>query len=809
MSAANQSQSCGKCGAPLRSYAPDGLCAACLLDSAFEEPTTSTKASSCSSPLLAFDDYELLEEIARGGMGVVYRARQTSLNRTVAIKMILGGHLANAAETQRFRAEAETAARLRHPNIVAIHEVGEHAGQPFFSMDLVEGRNLAQLVRDEPLPSRKAATYLKTIAEAVQYAHSRGVLHRDLKPSNILIDPQDQPRITDFGLAKRFSTSVGTLLGSRPSATASPSPAEKTVERVPPHELTRTGQVLGSPSFIPPEQAAGQKDAIGPASDVYSLGAILYHCLTGRPPFLAETMPATLRMVAETEPAPPRLLNASVSADLETICLKCLEKDPRKRYATAHDLVQELGRFIGNEPIRARSVGIFGKVHRWGLRNKPLAAAGTTILLLLLVVTIGSPIAAFRINRERLRVQTEASKSQQVTKFLNDMLNGISPEMAKDRDTTLLREILDRSAERIDQELTDQPQVKAQLQHTIGTVYATIGYLEKAEPLIRRALNARRELLGSDHPDVADSIQTSGWVLWNQGRPIEAESAAREALTIRRKLFGNAHLSVADSLQLLGFAVQNQGRLPEAEGYFRESLVIYKEKHDDLEFAHALNVLSGVLALQGKFVEAEDLAHESLGIYKQHHLHDSLSTASTLYGLANVFYEQCRLSEAEGLFREVLATRRRYLGSEHANTAAALSGLASTLRRQGKFAESDPVYRECLAIREKIVPDAWYTYYTQVMLGDALLGQKKYSEAEQLLLSGYKGMNQRADNIRDREKLFRETIQYLIQLYEATSQPDKAVEWKLRLTEFDEHLAPGEPARQQDSKLTTSNPPVP
>ena len=204
MSGTTQSRHCGKCGAVLGGFAPDGLCAACLLESALE---SSEDGPAKRSPLLILDDYELLEEIARGGMGVVYRARQISLNRVVAIKMILGGHLANVAEMQRFRAEAETAAQLQHPNIVAIHEVGAHAGQPFFSMDLVEGRNLAQLVRAEPLTARKAATYLKTIAEAVQYAHSHGVLHRDLKPSNILIDENDQPRITDFGLAKRLSNS--------------------------------------------------------------------------------------------------------------------------------------------------------------------------------------------------------------------------------------------------------------------------------------------------------------------------------------------------------------------------------------------------------------------------------------------------------------------------------------------------------------------------------------------------------------------------------------------------------------------------
>jgi WD40 repeat protein/predicted Ser/Thr protein kinase len=382
MSTATQPHTCGKCGAPLSGYAPDGLCAACLLESAFENPASGLGDSLESQPLLAFKDYELLEEIARGGMGVVYRARQISLNRTVAIKMILGGHLANPAEVQRFRAEAETAAHLQHPNIVAIHEVGEHSGQPFFSMDLVEGRNLSQLVRDEPLPSRKAASYLKTIAEAVQYAHSCGVLHRDLKPSNILIDENDQPHVTDFGLAKRLDGDAS---------------------------LTITGQVLGSPSFIPPEQAAGRKDAIGPASDVYSLGANLYHLLTGRPPFVAETMTQTLRMVAENDPVSPRLLNAGVSRDLETICLKCLEKDPRRRYATAQEFVDELARFLRHEPIQARPANAVEKLWRWCRRKPALASA----FALLFIVAIGSPIAVYRINQERKLAQRHAADSRE------------------------------------------------------------------------------------------------------------------------------------------------------------------------------------------------------------------------------------------------------------------------------------------------------------------------------------------------------------------------------------------------------------
>lgn len=349
-------QRCGRCGAALTAFAADGLCAGCLLETGLEIHSPFQNAG--RRPLARFDDYELIEEVARGGMGVVYRARQVSLNRIVAVKMILSGMLAGESERQRFRTEAETAARLQHSNIVAIHEVGERDGHPFFSMDFVEGQSLAQIARQEPLPARRAARYLKTIAETVQYAHSRGVLHRDLKPSNILIDQADQPRVTDFGLAKQLDSAD------------TPTPRA---------ELTQTGHVLGSPNFMPPEQATGHSRNVGPASDVYSLGAILYHCVTARPPFMAETLTQTLRMVAEQEPISPRLLNASVPRDLETICLKCLEKDPKRRYSTARELADEMGRFLTHQPIQARPVSIPLKVHRWCLRNKALAAAGTAI----------------------------------------------------------------------------------------------------------------------------------------------------------------------------------------------------------------------------------------------------------------------------------------------------------------------------------------------------------------------------------------------------------------------------------------------
>ena len=329
---------CPECGDLLPPGWPKGLCSRCALAGALQAavvedcgapqgvPQSAVTSSSGILPRTAqpfpcaFGEYELLEEIARGGMGVVYRARQVRLNRIVALKMILAGQFASQQEVVRFRREAEAAANLRHPGIVAIHEIGEEQGQHYFSMDFVQGRNLAEIIREGRLPARRAARYSQAIADAIHYAHQQGVLHRDLKPSNILIDENDQPRITDFGLAKRVRGDLG---------------------------LTATGEVLGSPSFMPPEQTSGKSAKLGPPSDVYGVGAILYNLLTGRPPFQAETIDAVLVQLREADPVAPRLLNPSISPDLETICVKCLEKEPARRFPDAAALEHALEQCAG------------------------------------------------------------------------------------------------------------------------------------------------------------------------------------------------------------------------------------------------------------------------------------------------------------------------------------------------------------------------------------------------------------------------------------------------------------------------------
>ncbi|HZZ71383.1 MAG TPA: serine/threonine-protein kinase [Pirellulales bacterium] len=362
-----------------------------------EAPRANLTAAVAVSAPRQWGDYEILEEIGRGGMGVVYKARQISLNRLVALKMILRGDVATAAELSRFRAEAEAAARLEHPNIVPVYEVGEIEGKPYFSMKYVAGSTLAKRLAEGPVAPREAARLLAKVCRAIHFAHQHGVLHRDLKPSNILLDEQGEPHVTDFGLAKRFGDSVN-LLGFERAA------SEPAAELAPTH-LTQTGAILGTPSYIAPEQAAGSRGVVGPACDIYSLGTVLYAMLTGRPPFQAASPLDTLMMVLEQDPLPPRLVNAKADRELEMIALRALQKPPELRYPTAAAFADDLQAYLQGEPIAARSGGIsqilsrlFRETHHatvlesWGL----LWMWHSVVLLALCVSTNWLQLSAIR-----------------------------------------------------------------------------------------------------------------------------------------------------------------------------------------------------------------------------------------------------------------------------------------------------------------------------------------------------------------------------------------------------------------------------
>lgn len=386
---------CRHCGAAL---APDTLVSACWSCVArvaagsgvpFRNGTSPTDSGTGEAlapgheEAFRLGDYYLEEQIAHGGMGVVYRAYQTSLARVVAIKLLLLGRYSSADSIRRFHREARSAAALRHPNIVSIYEVGESEGQPFLAMEFVEGRSLAEVSRQGPLPPLRAARHVRVVAEAVAYAHSQGVLHRDIKPSNVLLDVFDQIRLTDFGLAKKLDGSG---------------------------DLTLTGEVLGSPNYLSPEQAEGRQAEVGPRSDVYGAGALLYELLTGRPPFLAPSVPETLVRIRDSDPIAPSRLSPGIPEDLDTIVLKCLEKSPDRRYASAAALADDLHRFLRHEPITARPVSTFERSAKWVRRHRARAALLATLALLLVVVTAGSLWFSFRVRMAQL--ETEAANQR-------------------------------------------------------------------------------------------------------------------------------------------------------------------------------------------------------------------------------------------------------------------------------------------------------------------------------------------------------------------------------------------------------------
>src|SRR5437867_1269641 len=364
---------CEVCGEKVFDDATKGLCPACVLetglgalaDEAEEKESTPLPRDSgrahAAGVLMDFGDYELLEELGRGGQGVVYRARQKSLNRTVALKVIGLGPWATTAHVKRFRREAEAAANLDHPCIVPIYEVGEREGSCYFSMKFIDGGQLDEVTKRTPISTRNVAELIAKLARTVHYAHEHGILHRDIKPGNILVDTKGEPHLTDFGLARLLETKS---------------------------TVTHTMDVLGTPSYMAPEQASGRNEQLTSATDVYGLGAVFYQLLTGHPPFAGGTTYETVRLVLEAEPRQLRLWNPKIDRELSTICLKCLEKDPKRRYSSALALAEDLEHWLKHEPIRARRIGVFTRGKKWVWRNPTTAVLIASLVALVAAVGV-------------------------------------------------------------------------------------------------------------------------------------------------------------------------------------------------------------------------------------------------------------------------------------------------------------------------------------------------------------------------------------------------------------------------------------
>jgi serine/threonine protein kinase/Tfp pilus assembly protein PilF len=513
---------CRKCGTEIFADAPEELCTACVLETglallpeALDEEgnfatAPHTKIAAHAAKILGdLGDYELLEEIGRGGQGVVYRARQKSLNRTVALKVIGLGQWATKAHLKRFRLEAEAAASLEHPCIVPIYEVGERGGACYFSMGLVEGGQLDAVANREPMPIRHAAELIAKLARTVHYAHKRGILHRDIKPGNILLDAKGEPHLTDFGLARLVET-------------------ESTV--------TRTMEVLGTPSYMAPEQAVGNNARVTTATDVYGLGAVLYQLLTGHPPFAGGTTFETVRLVLDTEPRQPRLWNPKVDRDLATICLKCLEKDPQRRYSSALDLAEDLERWLKHEPIRARRTGLFTRGRKW-LRRNPATAVSVVSL-----VALAAAVAVIVWKSELLSRPT--TKSVAVLPFENlspDPDNAYFANGIQDEILTRLAKIADLKviSRTSTQHYQSKPRNLREIAKQLGVANILEGSVQKAADQVR--VNVQLVNAQTDSHLWADTFDRKSTDIF----AVETEVAKAVADQLQAKLNGQEKQAIA------------------------------------------------------------------------------------------------------------------------------------------------------------------------------------------------------------------------------------------------------------------------
>jgi serine/threonine protein kinase len=709
-----------------------------------------------TSALPQLPGYEILGLLGRAGMGVVYKARQLVPERIVALKMIRAGELADAEDLARFLNEVEAAARLRHPHIIQVYEVGNYQGRPYFTMEYMEGGSLADVLRAGPLTAREAAGLVEPLARAVQAAHEQGIVHRDLKPGNILLpglasaetrtEPVTFPsrpserkwdaKIADFGLAKRLEGGPG---------------------------LTRTSAILGTPSYMAPEQAAGKGKEVGPAADIYALGAVLYECLCGRPPFKAATPYDTVMQVLSEEPAAPRLLQPKLPRDLETICLKCLEKEPSKRYASALELAEELARFRAGEPIRARPIRSWERAVKWGKRRPAVAAL---LIILLLAVTTGlvaSLTLWLRAERQRQAAEVARAEAEQQrdetqlerqraddnlarsVKLVDDYFTSVAADpRLKQQDLHLLRKKLLETAVPVYQKFTaqkgDDPtyrllQGRALL--SLALLRAELGDKEQAArdsgqaAEVFSALAAREGGLPAYRLELARAYRARGSALAALGRRLEAEQIYRQAIAVSGQLVReypgvpDHHQELAADYNNLGILLYDLGRNEEAIQVYKQTLPIRERlasEHPAVpEYQRDVAALYTNIGVNyhvlGRRIEAEQADQKARELFEglvaaypavPDHRRD---LAKADLNLGQLLAEMGRLDAAEGAGRQAVDLLERLAGDYPAVTeyrqqlGLSLINWANSLRALGRKEDAAQAYQRSHDLYARLAAD--------------------------------------------------------------------------------------------------------
>ncbi|MFO1505725.1 MAG: serine/threonine-protein kinase [Lysobacterales bacterium] len=687
-----------------------------LADLAFSGPSPATRTNGTAGATrrqrrldaLAFDlsepaqrefgDYELIERVGEGGMGVVFHARQKSLDRDVAIKLLAAGPWASRDIVERLIAEARHAAQMQHPNLVTVYEVGTAEGLPFFSMQLVAGQSLDKAIADSgPIEPRRAAALVQTIAEAVAYAHSLGLLHLDLKPANVLLDSADEPHVTDFGVARKFDPLRG----------------------------TGNSEISGTPDYMAPEQAEIGMHPLTPATDVWGLGAILYELVTGVPPFHGSDTAQTLASLRTGELRRPRSLRRHLSRDLDAIIARCLAKRPEDRYASARELADELGRYIEGHPVHARPLDAAQRIGRW-IRREPRITIAAALVTLLLVGGLATSASQWR------RAEHNAARGEAVREFLTGVFAQADPDHNHGQPLDA-RQLLDRGTAAIERDRRADPALRADLTGLLGGLYWGIGDYPRADALLAQALaSSSVPLVPADVR--ARILLTMARTEVERNRFNDAIDHARSALDLLEASGAAASLDASAARRLVADSLTGRGDARHAEPLLREALARdrrqFREPSEPV--IQDLQSLSDALKEQGRFEEAARVADEEITHATELHGRNHSSVINGLQMLASARCSQGRCVEAERALREAVAIATRLYGPTHRETVVQRSNLLWTLERQGRWQEALQGRLELRTLEQSMqgTRPEQMAYAVQYLAGDYnALG--RFDEAEQ------------------------------------------------------------------------------